>query len=128
MLIFIAVFIAGGTGSILRFAVSKGLSGAQWTTLPLGTATVNILGCLLFGIFFTIFELRTDVNPIIKAAVLTGFLGGFTTFSSYMAETVQLLSSGVSFFILNMVLQTTLGGAAFWGGTKIVRVIELVRG
>lgn len=81
---YIFVGLGGMLGSILRFAVSS-----YYQKAPLGTFIVNILGCLLIGYLSARIE-----NVGLKLLLLTGFLGGFTTFSTFGLETFQMLKDG----------------------------------
>jgi CrcB protein len=80
------------------------------TTFPYSTFTVNILGCLLFGIIAGLALERTIITPELKYFLLVGFLGSFTTFSTYSFDSFFLLREGHEFvMLLNVVLQTVLG-------------------
>ena len=84
------VAIAGGAGSLARYGVS--LASQRWfpgARLPVNTLAVNLLGCLLIGALVTLFDAR-HVDPRVRAAVVTGFLGGFTTYSAFAYETLAL--------------------------------------
>lgn len=82
------VFVAGGTGAVCRFGVAQLLPASQW---PWATFTVNVLGSFLIG-FLTVLSLSGSLSPVARVALITGFLGGFTTFSSFSVESVQLLN------------------------------------
>ncbi len=101
----LVVGIGGAFGSILRFVMTQIIN--QWTGIkfPYGTLCVNILGCLLIGFLSVIFMERLAVSSIWRAAILIGFLGGFTTFSSFSLETFNLLEQG---FWSSAVLNATL--------------------
>jgi len=83
--------VAGATGTLCRY----GLSGlAQWigqARFPWGTLAVNGLGCFLFGLIWVLAEQRLVIGGQTRAIVLIGFMGAFTTFSTYAFETGQLL-------------------------------------
>jgi fluoride exporter len=83
------VAIAGGAGSVARYAV--GLAGQRYLgdRFPYGTLAVNLLGCLAIGVVMVIFEIR-QIDPRIRFAVVGGFLGGFTTYSAFAYETLAL--------------------------------------
>ena len=77
---------------------------------PLGTLTVNLLGCLAFGIAWGLLAERAGFSTQTKIVLLVGFLGAFTTFSTYAYETLALLQSGqILAAVLNVGLQTVLG-------------------
>lgn len=86
--------VGGFIGSILRYWLS-GIA-QRWVTdgFPLGTLTVNVLGCLVIGAFWSLVEYRQLFHPEIRVFVTVGILGGFTTFSAFGYETFVLLRDG----------------------------------
>ena len=108
---YLMVFIGAGIGGVLRYLAStwvQKLSGA--VTLPLGTAFVNILGCLLIGILAQMAETKALFTPEVRLLVMVGILGGFTTFSTFGYETFQLLRGGQYLeAILTVVTQVVVG-------------------
>ena len=91
---YLFVFIGGGIGSGLRYW----LSGVTYRFLPenfpYGTLAVNVIGCFVIGVFLTLFQERFAVYRSLRTFVAIGILGGFTTFSSFSAETINLLRAG----------------------------------
>jgi len=85
------VFMGGGAGSIARWAFTKFSFGFNF---PMDTFTANVLSCLLLGFFSTMLLAKTNWNAELKLILLTGFCGGFSTFSTYISETDQILKSG----------------------------------
>ncbi len=88
-----AVGIGGALGSLLRFWFSSSWNSII-PTLPLGTLAANMLGGYLVGIAVAFFSLNSDLSPEWRLFVITGCLGGLTTFSSFSAEAVGLFGSG----------------------------------
>lgn len=93
------VFLAGGLGSAARFALSTAVMGrlgfnVALGSFPYGTLAVNLLGCLVIGCFLGFPSGVLSGNPALRLICITGFLGGFTTFSAYEAESFQLLLQG----------------------------------
>ena len=88
------VFLGGGLGSIARFALSTWIISRLGSSFPFGTLTVNILGCLVIGLFIGLPSGLDSLHPTLKWACITGFLGGFTTFSAYEAESFLLILQG----------------------------------
>jgi len=92
-MIFLAVAVAGALGAVTRYALSGLVQ--RWTgNLPLGTFTVNVLGCFAIGLLAGWFGSRWSPDPMLRAAVIGGFLGAFTTFSAFGWETWEMLRRG----------------------------------
>lgn len=90
---FLAIFIGGGLGSIVRYSLSLWL-GKHSTGFPTGTFAANVLSCVVLGIAWVYAEKHVDLDTGIKLMVLTGFCGGFSTFSTFSLETFKLLEEG----------------------------------
>lgn len=87
----LAVFIGGGFGSVLRYLINKWVSAAYPISFPLATFLINSVGCFLIG-FFVMFIGKSYPLPI-KLLLITGFCGGFTTFSTFAFENVELIQN-----------------------------------
>ena len=93
---FILVFIGGGLGSGLRYLISNAMN--QYSkALPYGTFTVNILGCLLIGIILGYAQKENALSSNQTLLLATGFCGGFTTFSAFANENLELIKNGEIF-------------------------------
>ena len=79
-------------GGALRYILSVGLSklGRLWA-FPIGIMVINILGCFLIGVLYGYFKSKATTDPVLPLLLMTGILGGFTTFSTFSFETIQLL-------------------------------------
>ncbi len=89
----LAVFVGAGVGACLRFALGESLN--RWLPqLPLGTLAANLIGGYLVGLAIAFFAWRTELSPLWRLALITGFLGGLTTFSTYSAEVVNAILRG----------------------------------
>lgn len=88
------IFLGGGTGSVLRYLLTTGIYRQGTTSFPWGTFIVNILGCILIGIFYTMTS-RAHISNEIRLLLTVGLCGGFTTFSTFSNESLQLLKSGL---------------------------------
>jgi len=86
------VGVGSFAGGVLRYILSVGLSklGRLWA-FPIGIMIVNILGCFLIGVLYGYFKSKATTDPVLPLLLMTGVLGGFTTFSTFSFETVQLL-------------------------------------
>ncbi len=106
---YVAIFLGGGLGAMMRDIVSRFVYSLFFPTFPYGTMAVNVLGSFLFGFLWQLTE-RLIVSREIKALIFTGFLGAFTTFSTFSFETVNLIREGeVKFAVLNIVASVFLG-------------------
>jgi CrcB protein len=121
------VLIGGGLGAVARYIATTVIGARFGSTFPFGTFTVNIIGSFLMGflMMFAISE-RTTLPEPIRLLCTVGFLGGFTTFSSFSMETVTLFTGGqTALAFLNMGANFCLGLAAVWLGMGIARLITL---
>lgn len=116
------LFVAGGLGTLLRYGLSSLVQRHAGLSFPWGTFVVNMIGCFLFGVLWSLFENRLDISREIRAVVLVGFLGGFTTFSSFAFEGVGLLREGALLPALGHLLgQNVAGLLLVWLGLTVGR-------
>ena len=109
------IAIGGALGSVCRYLLSSTVLRALGTLFPAGTFVVNVLGCLVFGAIAGATHERFTISPEARAFLLAGVLGGFTTFSSYMNESVVLVREGQFLWAgLNLGGQVASGFVAFW--------------
>lgn len=85
------IAIAGAAGTLLRYYLGGSVQKAYGGVFPLGTFAVNMAGCLLFGLVWALAEARLTISPEVRAVVLVGFMGAFTTYSTYTFETMELI-------------------------------------
>ena len=110
------VFVGGGLGAVSRFLVTTILAG-KLGNFPLGTLAANFFGCLLMGLFVGFIAGRFESARLFVAV---GFLGGFTTFSSFSAETLALIHGGQIFAaVTNVVVSVVAGLGACALGLKL---------
>ena len=102
------VFIGGGLGSAARYGLSGVVHRTMGSQFPYGTMTVNVLGCFLIGFLLSLSTDRSVISPDLRLFLALGLLGGFTTFSSFSYETIQLFRDGQNFNALVNVFSTTL--------------------
>lgn len=124
LLLILLVGVGGFVGAVMRYAVINWVQYALHTsTLPYGTLTVNVIGCLVIGLLGGLSESRNLLNAETRALLLIGVLGGFTTYSTVGYETVQLLRDGESLTAFsNIGLQVCLGLVAVWIGYSVSQV------
>jgi CrcB protein len=125
MLKILMVGIGGFTGAICRYLVYEAtLIFYKGSWLPLGTLTVNVSGCFIIGLLGGLSETREIFTPEIRALVFIGFLGGFTTFSSFGYEIFFLIRNGqTGAALVNLGLQIILGLTAVWAGFFLSRFL-----
>lgn len=116
----IFIFIGGGTGALLRYGFSQ-LIKVSPTGFPLATFWVNVIGCFFIGLLYSFLTLE---NQSLRLLLIVGLLGGFTTFSSFGNETIQLIEKGrnqTAFFYV--ILSNICGLAAVYLGIKISSIV-----
>ena len=106
----LAVAIGGAIGSLLRYLVSKAVQGKVGVDFPLGTMVVNLVGAFLIGFAFSYLVERLTVSPEVRALLITGLLGGLTTFSTFSYESFNLLFNGEGVKFILYVAGTNLIG------------------
>ena len=115
----LAIGLGAALGACLRAWLARFNPFHQW--IPLGTLGANILGGFLIGMALVVFlRFEADLNPNIKLFIITGFLGGLTTFSSFSGEVFSLLNegqivSGLSLIGLHVVLTLTATALGYYG-------------
>ena len=117
---------AGGfIGSVLRYVVGGLVQTlSQSIAFPYGTLAVNILGCLCIGFLSELFDARALVGTDTRAFLVVGILGGFTTFSAFSNETMNLIRDGeAALALMNVSAQVLLGLGAVWLGYTLAYVI-----
>jgi len=94
MMIYLWVALAGGIGAALRFYVTRTASQLELVGFPYATLSVNVLGSFFIGFFAFSLQQKWGVSDDINLILMTGFLGGFTTFSAFSLETLMLAQQG----------------------------------
>jgi fluoride exporter len=115
------VMVGGAVGSLARYVAGTAVMGRFGARFPLGTLLVNISGSFLIGLLMTVLTEHWQVHPNWRLLLVVGFLGGYTTFSSFEYETYQAVRGGGAWMgLLNMVGSVVLGYMAVWVGSAIV--------
>ena len=117
---FVMVFVGAGAGGLARFIAGTMIMQRYAGRFPLGTFIINISGSFLIGILMTFLAERLDLSPNWRLLLVVGFLGGYTTFSSFEYETFMAARSGNSVLALvNVVGSVLFGYIAVWLGAII---------
>lgn len=118
MLNTLLIFLGAGLGGVSRYWISSMTYGFLGRQFPYGTLVVNVSGCFLMGLLFVIILERFDgIGPQLRSLLLIGLLGGYTTFSSFSVETLNLFENGAYLSAaLNVLFSVTLCIAATWLG------------
>lgn len=112
--------LAGAAGTLARYGLSGLVQKNAASGFPYGTAAVNILGCLAFGLLWAIVENRLSISGQTRMIIFLGFFGAFTTFSSFAYETSQLLEESQWLWAGgNILLQNALGIAGMIAGLAV---------
>jgi len=119
---YLIVFLGGGLGAALRHGVNL-LAARVWgVQFPFGTLSVNVMGCVLMGVFAAYFAFKGDAPQHWRLFLTTGILGGFTTFSAFSLDAALLFERGdlhlAALYVIGSVL---LSMAGLFGGLWLIR-------
>ncbi len=119
---YVLVFLGGGAGSLARYAAGTAVMARFGGRFPLGTLLINLSGSFAIGLVMTVFTERLLPHPAWRLLLVVGFLGGYTTFSTFEWESYAAMREGAPWLaILNLAGSVILGFAAVWLGTAIAR-------
>lgn len=114
--------LAGAAGTLARFWLGGVVQRLAGEGFPLGNFVVNVSGCLLFGLVYAVVEGRSGMPGDLRLYALTGFMGAYTTFSTFMFESMALLQHGQWLSAgINIAGQTLLGLAGILAGLALGR-------
>jgi CrcB protein len=120
----LAIAGGGAIGAVARFLVSTGVYRLMGRDFPWGTLAVNLFGSFAMGLLFVLLLERSLIAPEVRAAILVGFLGSFTTFSTFSLETLTLVEQGEALrALLNVAASVLLCVAACWAGIIAARAL-----
>jgi CrcB protein len=120
----LAVAFGGALGSVMRYLVSIGAGKIFDTSFPWGTLIINISGSFIMGLLIEAFALKWNASEPVRVFLLIGFCGGFTTFSAFSADAVNLMARGggmpaVAYMLCSVML--SIGG--LYAGTHLLRAL-----
>jgi len=119
---FLLVFLGGGVGSSCRFLISNVLNNNFKSFHYMGTFSVNVIGCILIGIVMGFLQKENNFNQNYLLLFSSGFCGGFTTFSAFANENLDLIKTGnFSLFFLYVISSVVFGIAAAYLGYFIMK-------
>jgi CrcB protein len=121
---YVAVMLGGAFGALLRFLVSTAVNKYAGTSFPAGTLTVNVIGSFIL-VFFTVLSIeKLSLDPVWRMFFAVGFLGAFTTFSTFSYETIALFQDGeYAKAAMNIMLNNFLSIIAGVGGLFLARTV-----
>ncbi|MDQ6991622.1 MAG: fluoride efflux transporter CrcB [Mariprofundaceae bacterium] len=119
----LAIAAGGALGAVMRWYVAGMIQRLSGSAFPWGTLTVNVLGSFMLGFLFVWMSERVTVSELTRLALTVGFMGAFTTFSTFSVETVRLLQEGALSMALGNVLgQIVICVSLAWLGMLLARV------
>ena len=118
------IAFGGALGSMARYWVGSTIGGRMGTKFPYGTFVINITACVIIGFSLTVLAKRADLNPAWRFLVPVGFIGAYSTFSTYEWETLSTIRTGAFLLAaLYAVSSLILGLAAVWAGSAIAEIL-----
>lgn len=118
----LAIAVGGAFGAVMRYGMSTAVYRAVGRDFPYGTMAVNVVGSFLMGMLFILLVEKMQIASEWRAAIFVGFLGAFTTFSTFSMDTMTLLENGELWQAgINVLLSVTLCIAATWLGLILGR-------
>jgi CrcB protein len=121
----LVIMLGGAFGAAARFVVSTKITEKLGNSFPYGTLTVNMIGSFVMGLLAIILVERLQLDPLYRLGIFVGFLGAFTTFSTFSMETLNLFNEGMPMrALLNMFSSVLLSVLAIWLGVLIGKAVS----
>ena len=119
---YLLVLLGGGVGALARYAAGTAIMARFGGRFPLGTLVINVTGSFAIGFLMTLLTDRLNIDPAWRLLLVVGFLGGYTTFSSFEWETFAAIRDGQLLSgLLNILSSVVVGYAAVWFGVLLAR-------
>jgi CrcB protein len=119
---YLAVAAGSALGGMLRYFLGGTILARTAAPFPTATFVINVTGSFVVGFFLTLATERLHLNAHLRLAVAVGFVGAYTTFSTFEYETLRLAEEhGFPLALLNVLLSVVVGFAAVWGGVRLAR-------
>ncbi len=117
------LMLAGAFGTLFRYLLSSSIQKFTGSEFPMGTLTVNILGCFVVGLLYALLEGKISVSEETRLILFVGFMGAFTTFSTFLFESNMLIKNSQYLFAFgNIMLQNVIGLVAVYGGMQLGKI------
>ncbi|MGA2349443.1 MAG: fluoride efflux transporter CrcB [Terracidiphilus sp.] len=121
---YLLIAVGGALGSVARYWVGSTIAGRMGTRFPYGTFVINITACIVIGFSLTYLGKRAGLNPAWRFFIPVGFIGAYSTFSTYEWETLSTLRAGAfSLALLYALGSLVLGLVAVWCGAVLAEAI-----
>ncbi|MDQ1591060.1 MAG: fluoride exporter [Pyrinomonadaceae bacterium] len=122
---YLAVAAGSALGGMLRYFLGSTILARTAAPFPTATFVINVTGSFIVGFFLTLATERMHMSAHLRLAVAVGFVGAYTTFSTFEYETLRLAEEhGFQLALLNVMLSVVVGFAAVWGGARLARSFE----
>jgi CrcB protein len=116
--------LTGALGALARYQMGAMVQQATGSSFPWGTLAINVLGCFLFGIVWALATDRSLISPDMRTILLSGFMGAFTTFSTFAFETQTLIADGQYLLAAgNVAAHVFIGIVVVFAGMALVRAL-----
>lgn len=124
-MVYVYIGVGGFLGAIARFALGQLIGTINQTAFPWGTLTINLLGSFVLGFFLTVALEQLSTSAELRLGIATGFLGAFTTFSTFMMEAFSLFEAGMPGLAISYLLSSlVLGLICVWLGVTLAMVYD----
>lgn len=121
---YLLIALGGALGSMARYWIGSTIGGRMGTKFPYGTFVINITACVIIGFSLTFLAKRVEINSAWRFLVPIGFVGAYSTFSTYEWETLSTIRTGAFFMAaVYAVSSLILGLASVWFGSVIAEII-----